>query len=102
VCALPVGHLPADDGDDSNDGFFRKVFKELYDTKAINAVLQEWYKTIGDMPLILRQAVEMGMLSSAALVRFLSMDVRPNVTRLVTRTLPPQVRTSRTGAGNSA
>ncbi len=28
------------DGDGGDDGFFRKVFKELYDAKAIQAVLQ--------------------------------------------------------------
>jgi hypothetical protein len=71
--------------------FFRRVFQELYDAKAIAAVLQEWYKTMGDLPGILRQAAEMGMFSSAALVRFMSMDVRPNVTRMVTRSLPPSV-----------
>lgn len=81
------------DGDGDGDGFFRKVFKELYDTQAIQAVLQEWYKTMADMPAILRQAATMGLFSSAALVRFLAMDVRPNVTRLVTRSLPPAVST---------
>lgn len=80
-----------DDGDGDGDGFFRRVFQELYDAKAIAAVLQEWYKTMGDLPGILRQAAEMGMFSSAALVRFMSMDVRPNVTRMVTRSLPPSV-----------
>ncbi|KAL4522097.1 hypothetical protein Ndes2437B_g07848 [Nannochloris sp. 'desiccata'] len=62
------------DGDGDGDGFFRKVFGELYDAKAINAVLQEWYKTMADLPLILRQAAQMGLFSSAALVRFMSMD----------------------------
>lgn len=76
---------------DGNDAFFRKVFKELYDAKAIQAVLQEWFKTMADMPLILRQAAEMGLFSSAALVRFLAMDVRPSVTRFVTRSMPPAV-----------
>lgn len=79
-----------EDGDGS-DGWFRKVFAELYTAEAIAAVLQEWYKTMGDLPLILRQAAQMGMFSSAALVRFLSMDVRPSMTRFVTRTLPPAV-----------
>lgn len=79
------------DGDGDGDGFFRRVFQELYDAKAINAVLQEWYKTMADLPLILRQAAQMGLFSSAALVRFMSMDVRPNVTRFVTRSLPPAV-----------
>ncbi|KAL0019123.1 hypothetical protein WJX79_002154 [Trebouxia sp. C0005] len=40
---------------------------------------------------IIRQSVQMGLFSSAQLVRFLSMDVRPNVTRAVTRTMPPAV-----------
>lgn len=81
------------DGDDGDggDGWFRKVFAELYTAEAIAAVLQEWYKTMADLPLILRQAAQMGLFSSAALVRFLSMDVRPNMTRLVTRSLPPAV-----------
>lgn len=79
------------DGDGDGDGFFRRVFAELYDAKAIAAVLQEWYRTMGDLPLILRQAAQMGLFSSAALVRFMSMDVRPNVTRFVTRSLPPSV-----------
>lgn len=79
------------DGDGDGDGFFRTVFGELYDAKAIAAVLQEWYRTMGDLPLILRQAAQMGLFSSAALVRFMSMDVRPNVTRFVTRALPPSV-----------
>lgn len=79
------------DGDGDGDGFFRKVFGEIYDAKAINAVLQEWYKTMADLPLILRQAAQMGLFSSAALVRFMSMDVRPNVTRFVTRSLPAPV-----------
>jgi hypothetical protein len=79
------------EGDGDGDGFFRKVFGELYDAKAINAVLQEWYKTMADLPLILRQAAQMGLFSSAALVRFMSMDVRPNVTRFVTRSLPAPV-----------
>lgn len=79
------------DGDGDGDGFFRRVFGELYDAKAIAAVLQEWYRTMGDLPVILRQAAQMGLFSSAALVRFMSMDVRPNVTRFVTRALPPEV-----------
>lgn len=81
------------DGDDGDggDGWFRRVFAELYTAEAIAAVLQEWYKTMADLPLILRQAAQMGLFSSAALVRFLSMDVRPSMTRFVTRTLPPTV-----------
>jgi hypothetical protein len=78
------------EGDDEGDGegFFRRVFQELYDARAIAAVLQEWYRTVNDLPLILRQAAQMGLFSSAALVRFMAMDVRPGVTRFVTRALP--------------
>jgi hypothetical protein len=79
------------EGDGDGDGFFRRVFAELYDPKAINAVLQEWYRTMDGLPSIIRLAAEMGMFSSAALVRFMSMDVRPNVTRMMTRSLPPSV-----------
>lgn len=56
---------------------------------------------MGDMPLILRQAAQMGLFSSAALVRFLSMDVRPNVTRFITRSLPPSVSSIAAAGGRS-
>lgn len=73
------------------DGFFRTALPELYDRLTIAAVLQEWYKTVVELPLFIRRAVEMGLFSSAQLVRFLSMDVRPNVVRSVSRTLPSEV-----------
>lgn len=78
-------------GGGRGDGFFRTALPELYDKLTIGAVLQEWYKTIADLPLFIRRAVEMGLFSSAQLVRFLSMDVRPNVTRSVSRALPSEV-----------
>lgn len=82
-----------DDGEgdgegDPSDGFFRTAIPESYDRVSVGAVLSEWYKTVADLPLILRRAVEMGLFSSAQLVRFCSMDVRPNLTRAVSRTLP--------------
>eukprot|EP00879_Flechtneria_rotunda_P000742 GHRR01000862.1.p1 GENE.GHRR01000862.1~~GHRR01000862.1.p1 ORF type:complete len:642 (+),score=246.10 GHRR01000862.1:97-2022(+) len=77
-------------GGGRGDGFFRTAIPELYDRLTISAVLQEWYKTIADLPLFIRRAVEMGLFSSAQLVRFLSMDVRPNVTRAVSRALPAE------------
>lgn len=80
------------DGDGDDGSFFRTVIAQLYDRKSINAVLQEWFRTLESLPAILRGSVEMGLFSSAQLVRFLSMDVRPNVARAVTRSLPPQVR----------
>ena len=58
---------------------------------AIEAVLSEWFRTMGDLPIILRQAVEMGLFSSQQLVRFCRMDNRPGVARTVARTLPTSV-----------
>lgn len=78
-----------DEGGDGN--FFRRVLAELYDAEALGAVLQEWYRGLADLPFVLRQAVQMGMISSAALVRFLTLDVRPSVARAVTRSLPLSV-----------
>lgn len=80
------------DGDGDSDDFFRTVVQQLYTKEAIDAVLQEWFRTVADLPAIIRQSVSMGLFSSAQLVRFLSMDVRPNVTRAVTRTMPLAVR----------
>ena len=65
--------------------------KELYDEASIAAVLQEWFRTFQDLPLIIRQSVQLGLFSSAQLVRFLCMDVRPGLTRKVTRVLSPKV-----------
>jgi hypothetical protein len=53
-------------------------------------VLSEWGRTAGDLPAILRQSVAMGLFSSAQLVRFLAMDVRPGALRSLTRALPPR------------
>ncbi|CAD7700006.1 unnamed protein product [Ostreobium quekettii] len=77
------------DGDgDGDDGFFRKVLPQLYDRVTISAVLEEWFRSFSDLPIILRRAVEMGLFSSAQLVRFCSMDVRPGIFRSVSRKLP--------------
>lgn len=45
----------------AEDGFFatREVLPELFDRATINCVLQEWFKTIVDLPAGLRMAVEM-------------------------------------------
>lgn len=76
---------------DNNGGLFMRtlLIPEAYDALSIAAVFGEWMRTVADLPLILRRAVEMGLFSSAQLVRFFSMDVRPSVARTVTRTLPP-------------
>lgn len=78
------------DGDGDGDGFFRTAIGQLYDEASRNAVLQEWFRTMSDLPVMLRQAASFGLLSSAQLVRFFSMDVRPNLTRFVTRSMPVQ------------
>jgi len=81
---------PEGEGEGAGDGFFRTmVIPELYDKVSVTAVLQEWMKAMIDLPIIIRRAVEMGLLSSAQLVRFLSMDVRPNAARAASRALPP-------------
>lgn len=85
------------DGDGGDEGFFRAALAQLYDPKTINAVMQEWYRTVADLPLILRQAVAMGLFSSAQLVRFMALDVRPSVTRTMARSLPPQVASGLVG-----
>ncbi|KAJ9513225.1 hypothetical protein QJQ45_029514 [Haematococcus lacustris] len=77
------------EGEAARDGFFRAVIPESYDKLSIGAVFAEWMKTVQELPAILRQAVVMGLFSSAQLVRFFAMDVRPNVTRAVSRSLPP-------------
>lgn len=78
-----------EDGDgDGDEGFFRAAVGQLYDEASRNAVLQEWFRTMADLPIMLRQAAQFGMVSSAQLVRFFSMDVRPNLTRFVTRSMP--------------
>lgn len=79
------------DGDGDGEGFFRTAIGHLYDEASRNAVLQEWFRTMTDLPIMLRQAASFGLLSSAQLVRFFSMDVRPNMTRFVTRSMPVQV-----------
>lgn len=83
------------DGEGEGEGegqgglFARLPLPEMYDKLSLGAVFAEWMKTIADMPLILRRAVEMGLFSSAQLVRFFSMDVRPNIVRSISRSLPP-------------
>lgn len=88
-----------DEGDGDGDGFFsrRIALPELFDRTTINAVLQEWYRTIAALPAGIRQAVEMGLVSSAQLVRFLSLDCRPTVVRAITRLPLPTVAREATG-----
>ncbi|MQL97348.1 hypothetical protein Taro_030039 [Colocasia esculenta] len=77
-----------DEGDDG--GIFRRrlILQELFDRKFVDAVLQEWYKTMINLPAGLRQAYEMGFVSSAQMVRFLAINARPTITRFISRALP--------------
>ncbi|KAJ0977330.1 hypothetical protein J5N97_012804 [Dioscorea zingiberensis] len=80
-----------DEGDEGDDGgLFRRrlVLEELFDRKFVDAVLQEWYKTVINLPAGLRQAYEMGLVSSAQMVRYLSINARPTTSRFISRALP--------------
>jgi hypothetical protein len=48
-----------DDGDDGGLFGRRLVLPEIFDRKIVAAVLQEWFKTINDLPSGIRQAVEL-------------------------------------------
>ncbi|KAH7575709.1 hypothetical protein JRO89_XS02G0200400 [Xanthoceras sorbifolium] len=61
---------------------------ELFDRKFVDAVLNEWQKTMMDLPAGLRQAYEMGLVSSAQMVKFLAINARPTTTRFISRSLP--------------
>ncbi|CAM0950213.1 unnamed protein product [Alopecurus aequalis] len=80
----------SDDGDEENGGLFRRriVIQELFNREFIDAVMQEWCKTMSNLPAGLHQAYEMGLVSSAQMVRFLSMFSRPTHTRSFSRALP--------------
>ncbi|CAM8974883.1 hypothetical protein QQ045_030592 [Rhodiola kirilowii] len=83
-----------DDGEDGEEGglFRRRMFlEELYDRKFVDAVLNEWQKTMLDLPAGLRQAYEMGLVSSAQMVRFLAINARPTTVRYISRLLPEAV-----------
>ncbi|KAJ4877566.1 hypothetical protein Rs2_42584 [Raphanus sativus] len=80
-----------DDDDDGDEGglFRRRMFlAEMFDRKFVDAVLNEWQKTMLDLPAGLRQAYEMGLVSSAQMVKFLAINARPTTTRLISRALP--------------
>mmetsp|Transcript_4342 Transcript_4342/g.15561 ORF Transcript_4342/g.15561 Transcript_4342/m.15561 type:complete len:487 (+) Transcript_4342:436-1896(+) len=81
-----------DDEEDAKVGLFdvRDALPELFDKATMECILSEWYKTVVSLPAGLRMAVEMSVISSAQLVRFLSMDYRPKLTRAVTRALPTE------------
>ncbi|XP_059455268.1 protein RETICULATA-RELATED 1, chloroplastic-like [Corylus avellana] len=80
-----------DDGDEGDEGGLfrrRKFIEELFDRKFVDAVLHEWQRTMMDLPAGFRQAYEMGLVSSAQMVRFLAINARPTNTRFISRALP--------------
>ncbi|KAK3224310.1 hypothetical protein Dsin_011335 [Dipteronia sinensis] len=80
-----------DDGDEGDEGGLfrrRKFLEELFDRKFVDAVLNEWQRTMMDLPAGLRQAYEMGLVSSAQMVKFLAINARPTTTRFISRSLP--------------
>ncbi|CAK7357028.1 unnamed protein product [Dovyalis caffra] len=83
-----------DDGDEGDEGglFRRRMFlEELFDRKFVDAVLNEWHKTMMDLPAGFRQAYEMGLVSSAQMVKFLAINARPTTTRFISRALPEAI-----------
>lgn len=81
-----------DDDGEGEGGFFhrREPLPELFDRATIECILQEWFKTLSSLPTGIRQAVEMGLVSSVQLVRFMTTAGanRPTMARFVSRTLP--------------
>ncbi|KAL6545759.1 hypothetical protein OROGR_009633 [Orobanche gracilis] len=80
-----------DEGDEGDEGgLFRRrlVLGEFFDRKFVDAVLNEWQKTMMDLPAGFRQAYEMGLVSSAQMVRFLAINARPTTARFISRSLP--------------
>eukprot|EP00262_Sarcandra_glabra_P006398 TRINITY_DN1865_c2_g1_i4.p1 TRINITY_DN1865_c2_g1~~TRINITY_DN1865_c2_g1_i4.p1 ORF type:complete len:525 (-),score=91.26 TRINITY_DN1865_c2_g1_i4:170-1744(-) len=83
-----------EEGDEGDEGgLFRRrlILQELFDRKFVDAVLQEWHKTMMNLPAGLRQAYEMGLVSSAQMVRFLAIYARPTTARSISRALPQAV-----------
>lgn len=79
-----------DDEEGDEGGLFRrrKFLEEIFDRKFVDAVLNEWQKTMMDLPAGFRQAYEMGLVSSAQMVKFLAINARPTTTRFISRALP--------------
>ncbi|KAH7518797.1 hypothetical protein FEM48_Zijuj09G0209100 [Ziziphus jujuba var. spinosa] len=74
-----------------NLDYTRLPLGELFDRKFVDAVLNEWQKTFMDLPAGFRQAYEMGLVSSAQMVKFLAINARPTTTRFISRSLPQAV-----------
>ncbi|CAN0880960.1 Protein RETICULATA-RELATED 1, chloroplastic [Linum grandiflorum] len=83
-----------DDGEEGDEGGLfrrRRVFEEIFDKKFVDAILNEWQKTMMDLPAGIRQAYEMGLVSSAQMVKVLAINARPTTTRFIARTLPQSI-----------
>ncbi|GAB4847825.1 hypothetical protein Ancab_026886 [Ancistrocladus abbreviatus] len=83
-----------DEGDDGDEGgLFRRriVLQELFDRKFVDAVLNEWQRAMMDLPAGFRQACEMGLVSSAQMVKFLAINARPTTVRAISRALPQAI-----------
>ncbi|CAO2141599.1 unnamed protein product [Urochloa humidicola] len=100
-----IGHGGGDGGDDDGDdddyfddfedgdeegGFFKRrfVIQELFNREFVDAVLQEWYKSMSNLLAGLSQAYEMGLVSSAQMVQYLSIFGRPTKARYFSRAFP--------------
>uniref|UniRef100_A0A0E0BRD3 Protein RETICULATA-RELATED 1, chloroplastic n=1 Tax=Oryza glumipatula TaxID=40148 RepID=A0A0E0BRD3_9ORYZ len=66
----------------------KKITPELFNREFVDAVMQEWCKTMSNLPAGLRQAYEMGLVSSAQMVRYLAIFARPTHSRSFSRALP--------------
>jgi hypothetical protein len=77
-----------DDEESEGNVFFRRVFPDNYSKIAIQAILDEWLRTITSLPLWFRSLVELGLFSSQQLARFLTLDISPNFVRNIFRSLP--------------
>ncbi|CAG9461931.1 unnamed protein product [Pedinophyceae sp. YPF-701] len=98
---LGGGGGDGDDGDDDDygeegdgdgegeNGWWRNPLGETFDPRALQSVLSEFGRTAADLPIILRQGVELGLFSASMIFRFFSADVRPSVARAVYERLPP-------------
>lgn len=81
-----------DDGDDGDDGFLRRIaVAELFDRETVEAVLAEWFRSIRDLPAGMKQALEMGLISSAQMARFMTVNCRPNLARAFSRLAPGSI-----------
>jgi hypothetical protein len=73
------------DGEEGDEGkeWWRKPMTENFDRKFVDAVLQEFGRSFMDLPIILRKGVEMGLISTAMMWRFMLSDIRPSVARSI-------------------